>query len=63
LSLDRNTNQATAQGAALEAYWVFALQLAITASVLDKCLIYVGVMPRYIWDFDTRFALYALAGA
>jgi hypothetical protein len=30
---------------------------------LDKYLIYGDAIPRYIWDFDTRFALCALPGA
>jgi hypothetical protein len=38
-------------------------QLAIIATVLDKCLIYADVIPRYIKDFDTRFALCVLPGA
>jgi hypothetical protein len=27
------------------------------ARILNKCLTYMDVIPRYIWDFDTRFAL------
>jgi hypothetical protein len=34
-----------------------------TARIFDKLLIYVDVTPRYICDFDTRFALCALSGA
>jgi hypothetical protein len=33
------------------------------ARVLNKRLTYMDVIPRYIWDFDTHFALCSLPGA
>lgn len=36
---------------------------SINARVFDKCLIYVDVIPRYISDSDTRFALCGVPSA